>query len=146
LLLYYIFDSIDQEEILPVENQLISYGYSLDHDKDVYYETTMLRFPLTNIFIDVEGELTFQSNWTTILIEAGAKIVDVLDDRYCKNCDFILCSTEPEKWLRDKAKVFEAPLITVEWVIQTLLSRRPITYDEASKWSSKLSKNHILFW
>jgi len=59
-----------------------------------------------------------------VLRETGAKVVKRLGMMDNERIDAILTKEKPDEWLIRKAKKLKAPIVTKEWVFQSLLKQK----------------------
>jgi hypothetical protein len=125
----WLIHSHEQRCLLPYRAYLLPAGFSLEKERDVY-----ITKPKTEIFnglrVEVVGPSEFKDLWGLVLREGGAKVVKRLYTPQEKRIECIVSDPDPTAYLATKFEELQIPVVSKEWIIQSLLSQKMLPLDD----------------
>lgn len=136
----WINDSCSFNKRLDYKKYLLPAGESLEADGIV--ECRPRRNILGNMRVYLHGNPKFQETWKSVLLAAGCKMVSKVPNRFDYQCDVVI--SEDQKVpasVKHAADVLGIPIVSLEWLLQTLINGRQVPFDGHPKYDYRY-KHH----
>lgn len=83
----------------------------------------------------LHGSQQFKDTWSSVLLAAGCKMVAKLPGRVDYECDVIICEDHKlPASVKHAANLLAIPIVSVEWLLQTLINGRQVPFDGHPKY------------
>lgn len=124
---------------LDYKKYLLPAGESLDTESIV--ECQPRRNILGNMRVYLHGSDKFEKTWRSVLLAAGSKMVSKIPNRLEYQCDVVICEDHKVPTsLKHAADVFGIPLVSLEWLLQSLINGRQMPFDGHPKYDYRYNK------
>lgn len=85
--------------------------------------------------VHLHGSQNFKETWASVLLAAGCKIVSKIPSRVDHQCDVVICQdTKIPGSITHSASVLGIPMVSLEWLLQSLINGRQVPFDGHAKY------------